>query len=258
VAATPARETLAQDDADLALEWIKYYHEEKVEWLYPEPPREWVGRWRTLIDGQDLERGLRAYEAAALWGVRRAPRNGSLWSPYGYECSNPAQNLMPAALWQQKAQSYRDRKDLPTSAIATWLEPIVGRRVALPISTERARVYARRFRRRRSSDVRELPPFRQELEAICFAVVTLGTLADDLLRLVEMRIAAIWNWAHRIATDELMPARTRSRGAIIAELRQLVADPSLTDTTYRSRSAELLLPHADTAVPCRQQDAARA
>jgi hypothetical protein len=85
-----------------------------------------------------------------------------------------------------------------------WLEGIVGHHSPLPIPKERQRVYARRSRRRRSSDITQLPVFRQQLEAVCFATVMLGTLADDLLRLVEMRTAAIWNWAHRIAADEVM------------------------------------------------------
>jgi hypothetical protein len=134
-----------------------------------------------------------------------------------------------------------------------WLEAILGKPDPLPIPRERQRVYARRFRRRRSADIPQLPPFRQELEAICFATVTLATLADDLLRLVEMRIAAIWNWAHRIAAAEVTPARVRRRGEILAELRRL-GDTTLDDATYRSRSTVLLLPSAQTATPSRAAD----
>ena len=136
----------------------------------------------------------------------------------------------------------------------TWLEAIVARREPLPIHKERQRVYARRFRRRRSADVPELPPVRQEIEALCFAMVTLGTLADDLLRLVEMRISSIWNWAHRIAAAEVTPARLRRRRAVLAELRRLVADPSLDDATYRRESAALLLASPETAPPSRAAD----
>src|ERR1700678_56529 len=106
------------------------------------------------------------------------------------------------------------------------------------------RVYARRFRRRRSSDIPQLPVFRQQLEAIRFATVMLGTLADDLLRLVEMRTGAIWNWAHRIAADEVTAARGRNRGQILDELRLLVADTSLDDASYRSREVAHLVPGA--------------
>src|SRR5882724_2822675 len=68
-----------------------------------------------------------------------------------------------------------------------WLEQHIGRFSPLPIPKERQAVYARRMRRRRADHVPQLPPFRQELEGICFAAVTLATLADDILRLVEIR-----------------------------------------------------------------------
>jgi hypothetical protein len=73
-----------------------------------------------------------------------------------------------------------------------WLEAVLAKRRGLPIPRERQRVYSRRFRRRRTDHIVRLPGARQELQAICFATVALATLADDLLRLVEMRIAAIW------------------------------------------------------------------
>jgi len=135
-----------------------------------------------------------------------------------------------------------------------WLQDLLGRHNPLPIPKERQRVYARRFRPRRSNDVPKLPAYRQELEAICFATVSLGTLTDDLLRLVEMRIAAIWNWAHRIAAEELSPARVRSRGEILAELRRLVSDGALDDATYRIRSAALLLPGIQAATTSHAAD----
>jgi TnpA family transposase len=150
------------------------------------------------------------------------------------------------------------RRSLKTMRILwekyAWLEAIVGRHSPLPIPKERQRVYARRFRRRRSSDIPQLPVFRQQLEAICFATVMLGTLADDLLRLVEMRTGAIWNWAHRIAADEVTPARVRTRGQILDELRLLVADTSLDDASYRSRSAALLVPGAQDPPASRAAD----
>jgi TnpA family transposase len=135
-----------------------------------------------------------------------------------------------------------------------WLEGVLAKRRDLPIPKERQRVYARRFRRRRSADICSLPLARQELEAACFATVTLATLADDLLRLVEIRIAAIWTWAHRIAAAEVTPARVHSRGQILAELRRLVADTSLDDATYRSHSAALLVPATGTTLSSRAAD----
>jgi hypothetical protein len=114
------------------------------------------------------------------------------------------------------------------------LEERIGRGLPIPISKERQQVYARRLRRRRSAHITELPLFRQELEAMCFAAVCLGTLADDMLRLLEIRITAIWTWGHKVFADRLMPARVRKKSEILAELRRLVTDKTLTDEGFRA------------------------
>jgi hypothetical protein len=114
------------------------------------------------------------------------------------------------------------------------LEERIGRGLPIPISKERQQVYARRLRRRRSAHITELPLFRQELEAMCFAAVCLGTLADDMLRLLEIRITAIWTWGHKVVADRLMPARVCKKSEILAELRRLVTDKTLTDEGFRA------------------------
>ena len=50
--------------------------------------------------------------------MRRSLRNGSLWSPYGDEFSDPARNLMPLNVWQKEGYGYCFRKNLPTTAEA--------------------------------------------------------------------------------------------------------------------------------------------
>ena len=74
-----------------------------------------------------------------------------------------------------------------------WPEEPIGRGLPIPISKERQQVCARRLRRRRSAHIAELSAYRQEFEAMCFAAICLGTLVDDMLRLVEIRITSIWN-----------------------------------------------------------------
>ena len=135
-----------------------------------------------------------------------------------------------------------------------WLEQRIGRGLPIPIPKERQHVYARRLRRRRAAYVTHLPVFRQELEAICFAAVSLGTLADDMLRLVEIRITAIWTWGHQIVAEKLMPARVRKKSEILAELRRLVADEALTDAAFRVKANTLLLPDKSHLPPSRAAD----
>ena len=122
-----------------------------------------------------------------------------------------------------------------------WLEERIGRGLPIPISKERQQVYARRVRRRRSAHIAELPAYRQELETMCFAAVCLGTLIDDMLRLLEIRITVIWSWGHKVVADRVMPARVRKNSEILAELRRLVADKTLTDEAFRARANILLL-----------------
>src|ERR1022692_4366248 len=117
-----------------------------------------------------------------------------------------------------------------------WLEERIGRGLPIPISKERQHVYARRLRRRRSAQIAELPPYRQELEAMCFAAVCLGTLVDDMLRLVEIRITSIWTWGHRVVAERLMPARVRKKSETLAELRRLVTAKTLTDEAFRAKA----------------------
>ena len=129
-----------------------------------------------------------------------------------------------------------------------WLEHEIGR-IQLPdIPRERQRVYSRRFRRRRTADLADVSPGRRELEAVCFAVIALGELADDLLRLTEMRIAAIWRWAHAVAVEQLAPQRTRRRVEVLSQIRRLVADGSISDKTFREEVTLLVNPPAG-AVP---------
>ncbi len=117
-----------------------------------------------------------------------------------------------------------------------WLEERIGRGLPIPISKERQQVYARRVRRRRSAHIAELPQYRQELDTMCFAAMCFGTLVDDMLRLLEIRITSIWSWGHKVVADPLVPARLRKKPEILAELRRLVADKTLTDEAFRAKA----------------------
>src|SRR6266436_3871466 len=143
--------------------------------------------------------------------------------------------------WLRRPPRRRSMKTLlELFAKYQWLEGRIGRGLPIPISKERQHVYARRLRRRRSAQLAELPPYRQELEVMCFAAVCLGMLVDDMLRLVEIRITSIWNWGHKVVADRLIPARVRKKSEILAELRRLVTDQSLTDEAFRTKANTLL------------------
>jgi hypothetical protein len=157
--------------------------------------------------------------------------------------------------WLRRPPRRRSMKTLlELFAKYQWLEKRIGRGLPIPISKERQQVYARRLRRRRSAHIAELTPFRQELEAMCFAAVCLGTLVDDMLRLLEIRITSIWNWGHKVVAERLVPARVRKKSEILAELRRLVTDQTLTDEAFRAKASTLLLAEPPNTLPSRAAD----
>jgi hypothetical protein len=155
-----------------------------------------------------------------------------------------ATTATPSAVYEDSARVVRQ---IPMAGKAYWARGI-------PISKERQQVYARRLRRRRSAHIAELTPFRQELEAMCFAAVCLGTLVDDMLRLLEIRITSIWNWGHKVVAERLVPARVRKKSEILAELRRLVTDQTLTDEAFRAKASTLLLAEPPNTLPSRAAD----
>ena len=50
-----------------------------------------------------------------MWAVRQGLRNGSIYSPYGYEFSDPSHHLMPPAVWEKRRSSYQTEKGVPYS-----------------------------------------------------------------------------------------------------------------------------------------------
>jgi hypothetical protein len=50
-----------------------------------------------------------------VWAVRQGLRNGSIYSLYGYEFSDPAHHLMPPAMWEKRRSRYQTEKSIPYS-----------------------------------------------------------------------------------------------------------------------------------------------
>ena len=75
-----------------------------------------------------------------------------------------------------------------------------------------------------------------------------------MLRLMEIRIAAIWNWGHKVVAERLIPARVRKKSELLAELRRLVSDTTLTDEAFRARASTLLLAEQPSAIRSRAAD----
>jgi TnpA family transposase len=164
-------------------------------------------------------------------------------------------HAMTALEWLRRAPRRRSLKTLrELYRKYAWLEYRVKPLNLAGIPRERQRVYARRFRRRRTADLDKLRPQRRDLEAVCFCMVTLATLADDLLRLIEIRIAAIWRWAYAVAIAQGVPERTRKRREILAEIGRLAGDATVSDAAFRLEVLSLLDPAGATAPTSRAAD----
>jgi hypothetical protein len=188
-------------------------------------------------DHRDLRRYMTEYTVQGFIKALLSPRSGGTMTHLEWLRRPPRRRSMKTLL--ELFEKYQ------------WLEERIGRGLPIPISKERQHVYARRLRRRRSAQIAELPPYRQELEAMCFAAVCRGTVVDDMLRLVEIRITSIWNWGHKVAADRLVPARVRKKSEILTELRRLVTDQTLTDEAFQAKASTLLLADPPNTLPSR-------
>ena len=97
------------------LSYLTGIYKDGVDTFFIDKAPAWARRWRVLIEASDTQGSLRAYEAATAWNVRQGLRNGSLYSKYGFEYSDPARRWMPPDVWKERRSSYQLEKDLPTS-----------------------------------------------------------------------------------------------------------------------------------------------
>jgi|SRR5450631_1245954 len=80
---------------------------------------------------------------------------------------------------------------------------------------------------------------REALEVAALLSVTAARQSDTVLRLIEMRIAEIWSWAHAVARPE--PRHHLPEEAACA-LARVMDDTEVSDAEYRERSRVLLAP----------------
>lgn len=222
--------------------------------------RDWLQGRSYLIPGprriaQRVRQVVQAIEADDHRELRRAMTAEQLQRILEKLLAPRAGGAMTAVEWLRrppKRRSLRTMRELHDKY--RWLELLVGHYRLSGIPRQRQLVYARRFRRRRAADLGTLSDHRRELEALCFITVTLTTITDDLLRLVEMRITAIWRWAHGVAAEQVTPRRVRGRAELLTEIRVLVNDPTVTDAAFRDQVRALVQPAAEGAATTRAGD----
>ena len=142
--------------------------------------------------------------------------------------------------WLRRPPRKGCRKTLDEE-ISKWL---VTRAMTPPaglerIPAQRLRAYSRRMRRRRPIKVREIAERRRTLELAALLSVAAARQSDTILRLIEMRIAEIWSWAHAVASPE---PRHHLPEEVACELARVMDDSAVSDAEFRERSRALLPP----------------
>ncbi|MEX1771584.1 Tn3 family transposase, partial [Escherichia coli] len=72
--------------------------------------------WRDLVDGEDRKRALRAMEACAITGLRKALRRGTVWISHSLSFRERDQLLIPPTQWESERDRYLSSIGLPNQA----------------------------------------------------------------------------------------------------------------------------------------------
>jgi TnpA family transposase len=73
-------------------------------------------RWAELIGGVDRQRALRAFEAATLFALRKALRNGAVWVAHSLAYRRRTAMLIPDAEWERHRQRFYHQLGVPLQA----------------------------------------------------------------------------------------------------------------------------------------------
>jgi len=73
-------------------------------------------RWADLIEGGDRQRALRAFEAATVLALRKALRNGSVWSAHSLAYHRRNEMLISEAEWEAQRHRFYQQLGLPLQA----------------------------------------------------------------------------------------------------------------------------------------------
>ena len=157
--------------------------------------------------------------------------------------------------WLRRPPRRRSKKTLDEELSKLWTIRALSPPESIErIPAQRLRAYARRMRRRRPIRVREVAEPRRTLEIAALLTVLATRQSDTVLRLIEMRIAEIWSWAHAVARPA--PRHTMPE-EVAAALARTMDDPVLTDAQFRDQSRVLLAPWRPGARPARSTRAAQ-
>jgi TnpA family transposase len=96
-----------------ALAHLQDLYQRRVRSLPRDLDTSFAPRWAALIDAPDRQRALRALEAATLFALRQALRNGSVWITHSLAFRQRNALLIPETEWASHRRRFYDQLGMP-------------------------------------------------------------------------------------------------------------------------------------------------
>jgi TnpA family transposase len=100
----------------MALSRLKEIYERRVRQLPDDLDTYFAPRWAELIEGGDRQRALRAFEAATVFALRKALRNGSVWIAHSLAYRRRNALLISEVEWERHRHQFYQQLGLPLQA----------------------------------------------------------------------------------------------------------------------------------------------
>jgi TnpA family transposase len=96
-----------------AIKKLRGFYRDDLSRLPADTDGSFAPLWQQIIQAADRARAFRAYEAAVLYKLRKALRNGSVWVSYSLSYRSRDQLLIPATQWAEERKHFYRRLDVP-------------------------------------------------------------------------------------------------------------------------------------------------
>jgi len=108
-----------------ALKVLRKCYDERLRQLPDRVDSSFAPRWSEIIDGLDRQWALRGFEAALLFALRKALRNGTVWVPHSLSYRRRNEILIAESHWPAVRKQFIDKTALPTSA-ASYIDKLTA------------------------------------------------------------------------------------------------------------------------------------
>ena len=162
-------------------------------------------RWAALIEAPDRQRGLRAFEAATLFALRKALRNGSVWIGHSLAFRRRSEMLIPDTEWATQHRRFYEQLGLPLHASRYTPQLLANLEASLVSLAEavdaEAVVVDDTGIHLKALEAEETPPLLETTRSEIFKAVGVIQL-PDLLMAIDHETRFSWRLLGRAPTTE--------------------------------------------------------